>query len=69
MEGDPFLIFKSVTDYIECHYTGELNLEVLMSDPIASHMYECFMAEVGKLGSLQADPRNYEETMKMPDDK
>ena len=48
IEGNPFHIFKSVTDFIGCHYTGELNLEALMGDPIASHMYECFMAEVAR---------------------
>ena len=46
MEGNPLHIFKSVTYYIECHYTGELNLEALTGDPIASHMYECFMASL-----------------------
>ena len=35
-------IFKSITDYIECHYMGELNLEALMRDPTTSHMHECF---------------------------
>ena len=69
LDGNPLYMFKSVTDYIECHYTGELNLEALMGDPIASHMYECFMAEVGELGALLADPRTYREAMKMPDAK
>ena len=32
VEGNPLHIFKSVTDYIECHYTGELNIEALMGD-------------------------------------
>ena len=40
-----------------------------MGDPIAAHMYEYFMAEVGELGALQADPRTYTEAMKMPDAK
>ena len=40
-----------------------------MGDPIASHMYECCMAEVGELGALLADPRTYKEVMKMPDNK
>ena len=38
MNCNPLDIFKSVTDYIECHYTWELNLEALMGDPIASHL-------------------------------
>ena len=46
---------------------GELNLEALMGNPIATHMYECFMAEIGELGALLADPRTYKEAMKMPD--
>ena len=60
---------KSATDYIERHYAGELNLEAQMGDPIASHMYECFMAEIGELGALLADPRTYKEAMKIPDAK
>ena len=40
-----------------------------MGIPIASHMYECSMAEVGERGALLADPRAYKEAMKMPDDK
>ena len=52
-------IFNSVTDYIECRYMGDLNLEALMGDPIAGHIYECFMTEVGELGALLADPRTY----------
>ena len=40
-----------------------------MGDLIASHMYECFMAEVGELGALLADPQTYKEAMKMPDAK
>ena len=40
-----------------------------MGDPIASHLYKCFMAEVGELGALLADPRTYKEAMKIPDAK
>ena len=40
-----------------------------MGDPIASHLYKCFMAEVGELGALLADPRTYKEAMKVPDAK
>ena len=58
VEGNPLHIFISVTDYIECHYTGELNLEALMGYPIASHF-----------GALLDDTRNYKEVMKMPDAK
>ena len=32
-----------------------------MGNPIASHMYECFMAEVKEQGALQADPRTDRE--------
>ena len=35
IEGHSLYVFESVTDYIECHYMGELNLEALMGDPIA----------------------------------
>ena len=48
---------------------GGLNLEALMGDPIARHMYGCFMSEVGGLGALLANPRTYKEAMKMPDAK
>ena len=54
LDGNTLHIFKSITDYIKCHYKEELNLETLMGDPIASHMYECFMAAVGELGALLA---------------
>ena len=60
-------LFKSVTDYIECHSTEELNPEALIGDPIAKHLYGCFMAEVGELGALLADPRADKEAMKMSD--
>ena len=30
-------------------------------------MCECFVAEVGELGALLADPRTYKEAMKRPD--
>ena len=69
LDGNPLHIFKSVTDYIECHYTGELNVEALMGDPITNHMYECFVVKVGELGTLLADPRTYKDAMKIPDDK
>ena len=59
MEGNPLHIFKSVTDFIECHYTGELNLEALMGDPIASRMYDCFMVEIGE------NSRTYKKAMKI----
>ena len=59
-----YKIFKSVADYIECHCTGELNLESLMRDPIADHMNGGFMAEVGNLGALLADPRACNEAIK-----
>ena len=45
------------------------DLEPLNGDSIASHMYECFVAEVGELGALLADPRTYKEAMKLPDTK
>ena len=67
LDGNPSHTFSSVTNYIECHYKGELNLEALMGDPIARHMYESFMAEVDKLGALLADPCTYKEAGKMPD--
>ena len=60
--SNPLHILKSVTDYNKCHYTGELKLKPLIGYPIANHMYECFMAEVG-------DPRTYKEAMKIPDAK
>ena len=47
----------------------ELNLEVLMRDPKASHMYEGFMMEVGELGALLADPHTDKEVTKTPDAK
>ena len=40
-----------------------------MGDPIVSLMYACFMAEIGELGALLADPCTYKEAMKMPDAK
>ena len=40
-----------------------------MGYPIASHMYECFMAEVGELGALLVDPRTYKEAIMMLDAK
>ena len=69
LDSNPLYILKFVTDYIECHYTGEQNLEALMGHPIVSHIYECFMTEVGELGALLADPRTYKEVMKMSDAK
>ena len=69
VEGNPLHIFKFVTDYIECHFTGELNIEAVMGDPIASHINECFVAEVGEQGALLADPRTYKEAIRMPDAK
>ena len=42
-------MFESVTDYIVCHYNGELNLEIIMEGPIACHMYECLMTVFMKM--------------------
>ena len=46
---------------------GVLNLDALMRDPIAyhMHMYECWMAELGELGALIADPRTYMTAINM----
>ena len=38
-----------------------------MGDPVASHMYGCFMVEVGEQRALLADPRTYKEAMEMSD--
>ena len=65
MQGNTLQIFKSFTDYIECTYTKDRNLEVLVGDPIDSHMYECFVTEVDELGANLADPRTYKEAMKI----
>ena len=67
IDGNPLNIFKSVTNYIECQYMEERNLEALMGDPVASHLHECFMAEVGEPGALLVDPHIYKEVTKMPD--
>ena len=40
-----------------------------MGGSIASHMYKYFLAEVGNLGALLADPLTYIEAVKMPDAK
>ena len=34
-----------------------------MGDPIASHMYECFMVKIVGLGTLIADPRTFTKAM------
>ena len=56
LDGNSLYIFKSITDFFECHYTRELNLKALTGDLIASHMYECFMAEISELEAQIADP-------------
>ena len=40
-----------------------------MRDPIASHMYGCFIIEVGELRALLANPRTCKDAMKIPDAK
>ena len=46
-------------------YMGKLNLEALLVGPIAKHVYECFMAEVGELGALLAYSLTYNKGMKV----
>ena len=65
IEVNPLHIFKSVTDYIECHQVESGGTD---GRSHSSHMYECFMAaEVDELGALLAATRTYKEAMKMPD--
>lgn len=69
IENKTLYMYKSVTDCIECRYMEELHLEALIGDPVARHVYKCVMAEAGELGALLADPRTYNDPMKMPDAK
>ena len=36
LDGNPVFEFGPITDYIECHFSGLLNLEAMMDDGIAS---------------------------------
>ena len=38
-DGNPVFSFEPIMDYIECHFAGLLNLEALMEDEIAKHIY------------------------------
>ena len=51
-DGNPVFSFEPITDYIECHFAGLLNLESLMGDGIAKHIYESWLAEGGELAAL-----------------
>ena len=69
MDGNPIFSFEQLTDYLECHFAGLLNLETLMGDGIAKHIYESWLAEGGELAALLSDPRSNKEAMKQPDEK
>ena len=66
-DGNPVFSFEPITDYIECLFVGRLNIESLMGDGIAKHIYESWLAEGGELAALLSDPRTYKEAMKQPD--
>ena len=66
-DGNPVFSFEPITDYLECHFAGLLNLEALMGDGIAKHIYSSWLAEGGKPAALLSDPRTYKEAMKQPD--
>ena len=39
-DGNAVFSFAPITDYLECHCAGLLNLESLIGDRIAKHIYE-----------------------------
>ena len=66
-DGNPEFLFKSINDYLECHFAGLLNLESLIGHGIAKRIYESWLAEGRELAALLSDPRTYKDATKRPD--
>ena len=64
MDGIPVFSLISDTDYIECDYSGQPNLKMLMNDPMIMHAYEWWLAIGGKLAEIIMDPPMSKESPK-----